>query len=267
MQTSKKAELRHEQICDYVSLKGAVSLQELCDRFSCSEATIRNDLTTLEKEGHLKRILGGAISVDNTARNSVISKRLNQNTEQKRQIARFVVNNIIKPGMIITLDSGTTVMALAQEIVNAKIPCTVITNSFQAAMILTKSNEVQLCLAGGTYDRDHSSFHDDISEYILNSYSSEICFLAPNGINDLGMITNSAVQENPIKMQMVKHAKKTYVLADHTKLGNTELKIICTAKEIEAVITDDKADEKVLQSLKNAGFRILIAGDGQLLDI
>lgn len=257
MQTSRKSVERHEKICEYLSMKGAVSLSELCTAFHCSEATIRNDLTALEKQGLLKRILGGAISNENTVRNSVISKRLNMNMEEKRQIATYVVNHLIKPNMIITLDSGTTNIILAEEIVKSKIPCTVITNSFQAAQMITKSDRIQLCLAGGTYDRDHGSFHDDVSEYILNTYSSELCFISPDGIGEDGLVTNAGVSENFIKIQMIRQAKKTYILADHSKLGNTGLKIVCTAKDVEAVITDDKANGEQLTRLRQAGFHIL----------
>ncbi len=259
MQTSKKSIERRDQICDYLSLKGSITLSELCTKFNCSEATIRNDLTALEKQGLLKRILGGAISNENTVRNSVISKRLNINIEGKKQIAEYVVKNIIEPNMIITLDSGTTNMILAQELVNSKIPCTVITNSFQAALIIAKSNDIQLCLAGGTYDQDHGSFHDDVSEYILNTYSSEVCFISPNGIDEDGLVTNAGISENSIKKQMIRHAKKTYLLADHSKLGNTELKIICSAKDVDAVITDANAASEQIRPLKQAGFNIIVA--------
>ncbi len=256
MQTSKKSIERHEKICEYLSMKGAVSLSELCDKFHCSEATIRNDLTKLEKQGLLKRILGGAISNENTVRNSVIAKRLNMNIEEKRQIAKYALKHLIKPNMIITLDSGTTNIILAEEIVNSRIPCTIITNSFQAAQVITKSNVIQLCLAGGTYDRDHGSFHDDVSEYILNTYKSEVCFISPDGVDEDGLVTNAGVSENFIKIQLIKHAKKTYILADHTKLGNTGLKIICTAQDVEGVITDDRADVEQIRLLKQAGFHI-----------
>ena len=179
--------------------------------------------------------MGGAISNENTVRNSVIAKRLNMNIEEKRQIAKYALKHLIKPNMIITLDSGTTNIILAEEIVNSRIPCTIITNSFQAAQVITKSNVIQLCLAGGTYDRDHGS---------------------PDGVDEDGLVTNAGVSENFIKIQLIKHAKKTYILADHTKLGNTGLKIICTAQDVEGVITDDRADVEQIRLLKQAGFHI-----------
>lgn len=259
MQTSKKAKERQEQIRDLLLLKGDITVNQLCEKFECSQATIRNDLAYLEKKGVLKRIPGGAVQNENTARNPGITRRLKVNTEEKNQIAEYVVQNIIKPGIIITLDSGTSNMALAEKIISHKLPCTILTNSFHVAMIVSKSADIHLCLAGGSYDSEHGSFHDDVSSYILDSFRSEICFISPNGIDSNGAVTNSGLSENQIKQQMIRNSDKTILLADHTKLGNTELKIICYAKDVELVVTDSKADPENIKELRSAGFQIAVA--------
>lgn len=259
MQTPKKAVDRQEKIRDLLLSNGTITLKELCQTLNCSEATIRNDLAKLEKQGLLKRVPGGAIANENTPRNSVISKRLNEELEAKNQIAEYVIQNIIKPNMIITLDSGTTNMALAQKLLDYKIPCIIVTNSFFVASIVSKAENIQLCLAGGCYDSEHGSFHDDISDLILKSYRSEICFLSPNGVDRNGTVTNSGLSENSIKQQMIQHATRTILLADNTKLGRTELKIICHAKDVDLLITDAKASQEQINELTAAGFTIAVA--------
>ena len=57
------AEIRKQMIVDFVNQKSNVTLGELCEKFSVSPATVRNDLRALEKEGLLKRTHGGAISI------------------------------------------------------------------------------------------------------------------------------------------------------------------------------------------------------------
>lgn len=258
MQTSKKALARHERIRDLLLSNGTITIGELCETFSCSEATIRNDLIKLEKCGILKRISGGAIATENTSRNSVIAKRINKELDEKNKIAEYVVNHIIKPNMILTLDSGTTNMMLAQKIFDYKIPCTIVTNSFYVASIVAKSPDIQLCLSGGCYDFEHGSFHDDTSDMILNTYRSEICFISPNGIDDSGLVTNSGISENSIKQQMIKQSLRTILLADHTKIDRTELKIICLATDTDMLITDDKITQEQYKRLTNAGFHVIV---------
>ena len=61
MQTSQKAMERQSRIRDLLCSKGTLTLQELVVLLNCSEATIRNDLSKLEKEGVLQRVFGGAV--------------------------------------------------------------------------------------------------------------------------------------------------------------------------------------------------------------
>lgn len=259
MRTSKKADERQDKIQELLVSKGSLTLSELCQTFDCSEATIRNDLTKLEGLGVLKRVFGGAVATDSTTRNPGITKRLNMEQAEKTEIAEYVVRKIIKPNMIVTLDSGTTNMIIAQKILDYKISCTVVTNSFLVASIVAKSPKVELHLAGGRYDPDHASFHDDVSTAVLESIRSEVCFISPNGIDRGGTVTNSALDENAIKQQMVRQSLSTVILADHTKIGVTGLKIVCHAKDVDRVITDKGATDEQVKMLKDAGFKVEIA--------
>ena len=81
MENSNKVNRRHEEIRNLLLSNGSVTLQELCSKLNCSEATIRNDLTALEKQGVLKRMHGGAVANENTIRNTKINKRLNENID------------------------------------------------------------------------------------------------------------------------------------------------------------------------------------------
>jgi len=259
MRTAKNALKRQDKIRDLLISKGNVILVDLCSLFNCSEATIRNDLAKLEEQGILKRIYGGAMATDHTSRNANITNRINLQQSEKDAIAEYVVTKIIKPNMIITLDSGTTNMVVAQKILDYKISCTIITNSFLVAGIVSKSSNVELHLAGGCYDPDHGSFHDEVSDLILKTMRSEICFISANGIDNTGNVTNSGIAENAIKQQMIKQALQTIILADHSKIDKVELKVICQATDVNLVITDDKVTDKQLKMLTTAGFKVVIA--------
>lgn len=259
MENSNKVNRRHEEIRNLLLSNGSVTLQELCSKLNCSEATIRNDLTALEKQGVLKRMHGGAVANENTIRNTKINKRLNENIDEKEQIADYVVKNLIKANMIITLDSGTTTMALAQKLLDSKTPCTVITNSFNVASIVSKSEEINLYLAGGFYDPDHGSFHDEVSDYVFKNYQSEICFISPNGISMDGLITNSGTSENPIKKRMMSQANRTVLLADYTKIGATELNILSNPQDVDCLVTDKNIKNQQITQLKKAGLKVVVA--------
>ena len=56
------AEERKHMIVEIINKEVKTTVAELCERFSVSPATIRNDLRELEFAGLLKRTHGGAIS-------------------------------------------------------------------------------------------------------------------------------------------------------------------------------------------------------------
>ena len=139
---NKKALIRQGKIRDMLVQKDVVTLKEFCETLNASVATIRNDLTSLEKQGVLKRVLGGAVSIEGTPTNTRYSTRINLYKEEKQKIAKYAVDNFVKEGMVIALDAGSTCHYAAQYILEKDIECTIITNAFNIVNILSKSNVI-----------------------------------------------------------------------------------------------------------------------------
>ena len=55
------AEERQQAIADEVRRIGRASVADLAGRFSVTSETVRRDLATLERAGHLQRVHGGAV--------------------------------------------------------------------------------------------------------------------------------------------------------------------------------------------------------------
>ncbi|MEO1643962.1 MAG: DeoR family transcriptional regulator, partial [Chloroflexota bacterium] len=91
MQTSASAYERHQQIVDIVNHAGNTRVVELAEQLNVSESTIRTDLETLDEQGLLVRVRGGAIALednDPTAPSLPISEKLLKNADEKEAIAR-----------------------------------------------------------------------------------------------------------------------------------------------------------------------------------
>ncbi|MBR2684671.1 MAG: DeoR/GlpR transcriptional regulator [Erysipelotrichaceae bacterium] len=259
MQTLKKARERQNTIHQLLMQNGSVTLKEIRAKVGCSEATIRNDFREMEQQGLLKRVSGGAISSDSLIRNSGMEVRSHDNAEAKEKMAEYVATHLLKPGMIVTLDSGSTTLAIARKIADYRIPLTVITNSFPIMQLLCGLRDVTLYFAGGEYDARHQSFHDENAERMMRSLHSELCLIAPNGIDYQGNITNSGTSEHSIKRIMIENSLRTVIVADHSKLGKSELKLLASSKEIPEVVTDRAVNERQMRLLQEAGFRLSVA--------
>ena len=58
-----KIEMRRNKILELLRTEGKVSVIRLSQLLGTTAVTIRNDLTTLEREGYLIRTQGGAVPV------------------------------------------------------------------------------------------------------------------------------------------------------------------------------------------------------------
>lgn len=246
MNNSKKARIRQSKIREMLVKKDVVTLKEFCDTLQVSVATIRNDLTYLEKQGVLKRVLGGAISIEGTPTNMVYHTRINLYKEEKKQVAKYALDTYVKEGMCIALDAGSTCQFLAQYLLEKDIACTVITNAFNVISLLSKSDKIEIYSAGGKLDKAHNSYHDDIAVQSMKKLKSDVYFLSPNGICADAGITSTAKEENTIKRLMMKNAEKTIVLADSSKFEREASILLASFDEIECIITNKEInlDEK-----------------------
>ena len=81
-------EERLAKIQKIVNEQKSISMEALAEQVSVSKDTIRRDLIRLEKEGHLKRTHGGAISVQSEATIYDYAQRIVKHPEKKQAIAQ-----------------------------------------------------------------------------------------------------------------------------------------------------------------------------------
>ena len=119
-------------IVELINKEIKTTVANLCEKFSVSPATIRNDLRELELAGLLKRTHGGAIS------NRKASFELNsyqkevENLEKKAAVAKAAIQ-YVQDGDIIAIDTGTTTLELAKLLVGRR-NITVVTNDLEIAI-------------------------------------------------------------------------------------------------------------------------------------
>lgn len=93
-------EERLAKIQKIVNKQKSISMEALAEQVSVSKDTIRRDLIRLEKEGHLKRTHGGAISVQSEATIYDYAQRIMKHQEKKQAIAQKVWATIPKQASI-----------------------------------------------------------------------------------------------------------------------------------------------------------------------
>lgn len=255
------AELRQQRITDLVEERGFVRVGDLADRFGVSAVTVRTDLQSLEARGHLRRIRGGAVSADalRTERPFEVAER--ELAQEKADIAAHAAR-LVSDGDTVILDVGTTTTAIARALVarTELRNVTVFTNALNVALELERAaGRLQIVVTGGTVRPLQHSLVNPLATQMLNELRATIGFIGCNGVDARTGVTNVNLPEAEVKRAMLMASRRRVIVADGSKLGETELARVCGIDEVSMLVTDATADAEVMGQLVAAGCRVEVA--------
>ena len=269
------SEQRYEKISGLLESEGSVKTSTLCSLLSASRETIRRDLETMEAQGLLRRIRGGAMKLEPSKTDSQMpgvpvqekneslqyasfDKRQKQHFLNKEKVARKAAE-YISEGQAIALDSGTTALELARVIKHRFHSLTVVTNSLPVAAELADAEGITLVLTGGIYNSDEKAFTSDLATLIFSRINIDILFLTTCGISVERGITYQRVDEIIVQDRMMEASGKTIVIADSSKIGVNSLVKMCGIDRISMIITDSNAPAEQTKALEQAGVQVVIS--------
>jgi DeoR family transcriptional regulator, aga operon transcriptional repressor len=248
---------RHQQIIDIVQSKGYESVSSLCKALKVSAVTIRKDLKLLEKSNKLFRTHGGASNTNPFTIDRNVNEKVNLQIEEKKSIAKKAAE-YITPNDSIIIASGTTMLALAREIIPRQ-KLMVITSALQVASELSKHAEIDILQLGGLVRQSSSSVVGSYAENILKDFFCTKLYLGVDGIDFEFGITTSNSMEAQLNKSMIQVVQKVIVLADHTKFGKRGFSRICALDEVDEIITDKSISPAIVEKYASQGIKITIA--------
>jgi DeoR family fructose operon transcriptional repressor len=251
------AEERQQIILERARAKGRVDVTALADEFTVTTETIRRDLTVLERHGVLRRVHGGAIPVERLGFEPALAAREGVMTAEKERIAKAAVAELPDEGTIL-LDAGTTTARLAENLPTDR-ELTVVTHSVSIALTLTTRPNVTVMLVGGRLRSRTLASVDAWALQALQDIFVEVAFIASNGISaDRGLTTPDSA-EAMVKRAAIASARRTVLLADHTKVGNDHFARFANLSDIDTFITDTGIDSAVAAEIAAAGPTVVTA--------
>lgn len=231
---------RQKLIENYVNERGLCRVTELCKLTNSSESTIRRDLIQLEEAGIIKRVHGGAQSVQ-LSRDVSQHVRFDLNHEDKVQIAKLAAG-FVKAGDNIFIDAGTTTYEMVQFLENVP-DLTIVTNGVETALC-SLNHGIETILIGGKVKQDtHASVGQDALRQI-KAMNFTASFVGTNGISRNGDLTTPDPEEAAIKRAELSQAKSAYVLADATKFDKQAFAVFGRAQDVIVVTNKLKASQK-----------------------
>lgn len=191
-----------------------VTLEDLIDLLDTSESTVRRDLDELECEGKLHRVHGGAESIHSLQEELSNQEKSVKNSQEKMRIAEKA-SELIFDNDVIFVDAGTTTEFIIGKLEHRNV--TVVTNSIHHAARLVDMN-IKTIIIGGFVKLTTDASVGSVALEQIRNMNFDKAFLGMNGIDD-NFLTTPDMEEAIIKKTIIHNAKKTYVLADASKIG------------------------------------------------
>lgn len=247
---------RQRILLDFINESEFASIRKLATHLNVSEATIRRDLDILSDGGFIGRVHGGAVKLVGTTYERYHSEKMTIMTQEKQRIAQAAAK-MIKEGDCIFLDSGSTTLYLANELIDKK-NLTIVTDNMDIAYSVKFDPSTSVILTGGLCRRDYSAVIGSLAEESIRRFKVDIAFAACDAVDPQKGVYNVNYLEIGVKKEIVNCGRKTVLVADHAKFGSFALAHICPMDDIDCIITDSALPEKYVQEINDQGIELIL---------
>lgn len=247
---------RQQHIFNYLMTNGKTKVDELASHFHLTGATIRKDLTALEKQNKVLRTYGSVVVTQKILNKTLLLILKPMSTSAKNNELKKS-RHLINEGDSIIFDAGSTVLQIIPNLTTFD-NLSIMTNSltiFNAVLQLNKS--YNLLMSGGSFREKSASFHGYFAESVFIGSTFDTLFIGTDGLDlDVGLTTFNEVYR--VSSLMCNAAKKIIVLADSSKFGRKTPNIVCCLEKIHTIVTDDKLPTEMKDKLIEKGIEVLI---------
>ena len=251
------AEERRQLIVEETRRRGRVSVSRLAAQYDVTPETVRRDLVELDARGAIRRMHGGALSIERLQVEPAVAERTSRLTAQKQRIARLAVEYLPDDDGTVIVDAGTTTGALADPFPAGR-RLTVVTDDLPLAMRLAPLPATTVIVVGGRVRARTLATVGDFAVSMVNELRADVAFIATNGLTERGCSTPDPA-EAAVKRAMVRAADRVVLLADHSKFGHEHFVRFAELDDLDVVVTDTGADHTDLLMLEAAGLEVRVA--------
>jgi DeoR family transcriptional regulator of aga operon len=251
---------RFHAILSGLQRDGAVAVDDLSSELSVSVVTIRRDLDLLEQQGLLRRTHGGASSIEPLfyepfKKDRSFQAQLERQANEKRRIGRAAAS-LITPGQTIAITPGTTTAEIIRGIpLDSRI--TVVTNTANIAMELSKRKDVNVFVTGGHLHGEWFSLVGPTAIRSLENMLIHTMFIGTDGIDEQWGLSCYSADEAELNATMVRQARRHIAVADHTKFGVVANWRICESSIVQTLITDTGASDETIAPFQKMGIDVI----------
>lgn len=215
--------------------QGTISVRDFAERFEVSDETVRRDIKALLQTGRVEKVHGGARLRENPFEAAYV-QRLNENLRAKQAIGARAAS-LVRDGMVLLIDSGTTSYYAAQHL-RAREHLSIVTNSLEVARDMARSGKNRIYFTGGEISNDYLAAFGAETIAQVRQYTPAIAFLSIGAMNTRLGALDYHLGEAEFKRAAAPLAGKVVLLADASKFGKDGLVKTLEFDAFDTLITD-----------------------------
>lgn len=236
---------------------GVLRVSQLSEALTVSEMTIRRDLASLEQQGLVRRVHGGAMHVSNTLLlEKSFTDRGREYNREKAVIGRLAAS-LVGEGDVVILDAGTTTLQVARHLETRHL--TVVTNALPVATELAGREGVSAILLGGNLKGPELCTVGPITTESLSQMAADTVFLSCAGFSPERGLTDPDLREAEVKRAMMRASRRAVLVADSSKFGSVSFAHIAALESLQVLVTDAGLAPEAQQVLQARGVRVMTA--------
>ena len=236
---------------------GTIGIGELSTEMGVSPETIRRDIRQLVDRGELVK-LHGAVRHPDAGREAPFERRMRENVEAKRLIARQAAR-MIRDGDSVMMDTGTTTSIFARELLG-KRGLTVVTNSSDIARTLATVNGNKVYMAGGELHGDNgAAFGRSACEFVAG-FNVGFSVISIAAVDAAGGLMDYRLAEAEFARIVLRCGARKVVLTDASKFQRTALVRVAGFAGVDTIVTEQAPSPPLAKAIAEAGAEVVLAG-------
>lgn len=256
---------RWNQLLELLAAEGQLQVERAAKELGVSTATIRRDFDELASQQMLARIRGGALARGVTY-DLPLRYKSERHPSEKQRIAA-VAAGLVLPGQVIGLNGGTTTTEVARALaVRADLTTaaggpavTVVTNALNIATELAVRQHIKIVVSGGVARPQSYELTGPLATGVLDRVSIDTAFLGVDALDPEAGAMAQHEGEASVNHLMARQAAQVVVVADSSKIGRRAFARICTASEIDILVTDTGLADEDAARFTEAGVQVITA--------
>lgn len=244
--------------------RGQLSVTDAAEALGVSQATVRRDFATLDRQQLATRTHGGVVA---SAVAYDLPVRYRTGADEAKARIAAVAAGLVTAGQSVGFNGGTTTAATARQLAArtdlANAPerpaVTVVTNALNIASELVLRPHVRTVSLGGVARPTSYEVVGSLAQMVLEQLWVDHLFLGVDAVSAANGVSCDHEGEAGINSLMVRRATEVTVVATSDKLDRHAFARICDLSAVDRIITDRGADQQAVADLTELGVSVTLA--------